>query len=213
MTNEKNTGNKRNNGNKTSDIANITLQDLEKITIAESLTFTANTLFSLLKQAEVEFEKVKTKFNKIKTEFNSSKTEFDNSKLELNKADYRKKWIEGIIDLKYRRTIDDFYKRASEYIKEKTTQREKEERIQKKEDKCLYLTKNRPNEDKPNEDKSNEDKHNEDMLIYYIPDIDNKDNMIKVEFYKEKSDISGQMQVKKRFSLVKRNNKQGGYDE
>ncbi|MDR0571813.1 MAG: hypothetical protein LBG48_03110 [Rickettsiales bacterium] len=129
----------------------VTLKDIENIPIAEMLTFSADTLFTL----------------------------FDKAKEEYDKSNLRRKWLEGVIELKYKTTINSFYKRASDYIN------------------------NEPSEDM--------DRYNKDLLIYYIPDIDNRDNMIKVEFYRGLSDIFGNPQIKKRFALVKRN-RYGGHN-
>jgi hypothetical protein len=154
-------GNKTNNNadynigdNKKDNSSNITLNSIEHVSIGEMLTYRADVLFNL---------------------FNKAKEESD-------RANIRRKWIEGVIELKYKSTINDFYKKASEYIN------------------------NEPIEEM--------DRYHKDMLIYYIPDADNKENMIKVEFYRGISDISGEVQIKKRFSLVKRNrNNQGDYHE
>jgi hypothetical protein len=137
--------------NKKDNSSNITLNSIEHVSIGEMLTYRADTLFNL---------------------FNKAKEESD-------RANIRRKWIEGVIELKYKSTINDFYKKASEYIN------------------------NEPIEEM--------DRYHKDVLIYYIPDADNKENMIKVEFYRGISDISGEVQIKKRLSLVKRKN-YGGYN-
>jgi hypothetical protein len=116
------------------------------------LTYRADVLFNLLEKAKEEFDRV----------------------------DMKRKWIEGVIELKYKTTINDFYKRASTYIN------------------------NEPIEEM--------DSYHKDLLIYYIPDLDNKENLIRIEFYRGMSDISGEIQIKKRFSLVKRKN-YGGSNE
>ena len=61
---------------------------LDKTPIATLLTFNAEELFDIQKHAN----------------------------LELEKADYRKKWIDGVIELKYKTTIEDSYKKAVEYF-------------------------------------------------------------------------------------------------
>ncbi len=61
---------------------------LDKTPIAALLTFSAEELFNIQEQAS----------------------------LELEKADYRKKWIDGVIELKYKSTIESSYKKAVEYF-------------------------------------------------------------------------------------------------
>ena len=61
---------------------------LDKTPIATLLTFNAEELFNIQEQAS----------------------------LELEKADYRKKWIDGVIELKYKSTIENSYKKAVEYF-------------------------------------------------------------------------------------------------
>lgn len=61
---------------------------LDKTPIATLLTFSAEELFEIQEQAS----------------------------LELDKANYRKKWIDGVIELKYKSTIESSYKKAVEYF-------------------------------------------------------------------------------------------------
>lgn len=61
---------------------------LDKTPIATLLTFNAEELFDIQKHAD----------------------------LELEKANYRKKWIDGVIELKYKSTIESSYKKALEYF-------------------------------------------------------------------------------------------------
>ena len=61
---------------------------LDKTPIATLLTFSAEELFNIQEQAS----------------------------LELEKANYRKKWIDGVIELKYKSTIEKSYKKALEYF-------------------------------------------------------------------------------------------------
>lgn len=61
---------------------------LDKTPIATLLTFNAEELFEIQEQAS----------------------------LELDKANYRKKWIDGVIELKYKSTIESSYKKALEYF-------------------------------------------------------------------------------------------------
>ena len=61
---------------------------LDKTPIVTFLTFNAEELFEIQEQAS----------------------------LELDKANYRKKWIDGIIELKYKATIEKSYKKALEYF-------------------------------------------------------------------------------------------------
>lgn len=61
---------------------------LDKTPIATLLTFDAEELFEIQEQAS----------------------------LELDKANYRKKWIDGVIELKYKSTIENSYKKAVEYF-------------------------------------------------------------------------------------------------
>jgi hypothetical protein len=154
--NDNDIGNRTNADNNTGDKRNsnpsINLNSIERASIGEMLTYTADTLFSLLAKA----------------------------KEESDRANIRRKWIEGVIELKYKTTINDFYKKAFEYIN------------------------NEPIEEM--------DRYHKDLLIYYIPDVDNKENLIKVEFYRSISDISGESQIKKRLSLVKRNNHGGCHE-
>lgn len=61
---------------------------LDKTPISKLLTFSAEDLFKIQEQASIEFEK----------------------------ANYRKKWIDGVIDLKYKATIESSYKKALNYF-------------------------------------------------------------------------------------------------
>lgn len=66
----------------------IDLNLLDKTPISKLLTFSAKELFEIQEQASLEFEK----------------------------ANYRKKWIDGIIELKYKTTIESAYKKAISYF-------------------------------------------------------------------------------------------------
>jgi len=66
----------------------IDLNLLDKTPISKLLTFSAKELFKVQEQASLEFEK----------------------------ANYRKKWIEGVIELKYKTTIESAYKKAIDYF-------------------------------------------------------------------------------------------------
>ncbi len=61
---------------------------LDKTPISKLLTFSAEDLFKIQEQASIAFEK----------------------------ANYRKKWIDGVIDLKYKATIESSYKKALNYF-------------------------------------------------------------------------------------------------
>ncbi len=61
---------------------------LDKTPISKLLTFSAEDLFKIQEQASIAFEK----------------------------SNYRKKWIDGIIDLKYKATIESLYKKAVNYF-------------------------------------------------------------------------------------------------
>jgi len=61
---------------------------LDKTPISKLLTFSAEELFKIQEQASIAFEK----------------------------ANYRKKWIDGVIDLKYKATIESSYKKALNYF-------------------------------------------------------------------------------------------------
>lgn len=61
---------------------------LDKTPISKLLTFSAEDLFKIQEQSSIAFEK----------------------------ANYRKKWIDGIIDLKYKSTIESSYKKALNYF-------------------------------------------------------------------------------------------------
>lgn len=123
----------------------IDLNLLDKTPISELLTFSAKELFQIQEQASLEFEK----------------------------ANYRKKWIEGIIELKYKTTIESAYKKAIDYFNSEP---------------LVEL------------DKYNEDNLIE--YIQDDSDK-NANSVIKVEFYRSISDISDRPQVKKRFTLIK----------
>ena len=66
----------------------LSLDVFDKIPISTLLTLTAEELFDIQEKARLEFEK----------------------------ANYRKKWIDGIIELKYKATIEKSYKKALEYF-------------------------------------------------------------------------------------------------
>lgn len=66
----------------------LNLDILDRTPISKLLTYTAEELFTLKEQARVDFEKSK----------------------------YRKQWIDGVIELKYKTTINDFYKTAQDYF-------------------------------------------------------------------------------------------------
>ncbi|HSQ97521.1 MAG TPA: hypothetical protein VLL98_02260 [Rickettsiales bacterium] len=66
----------------------IDLNLLDKTPISKLLTFSAKELFQIQEQASLEFEK----------------------------ANYRKKWIDGVIELKYKATIESAYKKAIAYF-------------------------------------------------------------------------------------------------
>jgi hypothetical protein len=152
----KNIGNKTNGNDiirdEDNNSSNITLSSIEHVSIGEMLTYKADILFNLLGKAREESDR----------------------------ANIRRKWLEGVIELKYKSTINDFYKKASEYIN--------------------------------NEPLEEMDRYHKDLLIYHIPDLDNKENLIRIEFYRSISDLSGEVQIKKRFSLVKRKNYGGSND-
>lgn len=61
---------------------------LDKTPISKLLTFSAEKLFEIQEQTNLEYEK----------------------------SSYRKKWIEGIIELKYKSTIENTYKKAMDYF-------------------------------------------------------------------------------------------------
>lgn len=64
------------------------LDFLDKKPISELLTLPTKTLFDLQTKAGIEFEK----------------------------SSYRRRWIEGIIELKYKSTLTDFYRKAHSYL-------------------------------------------------------------------------------------------------
>ncbi|HSQ97518.1 MAG TPA: hypothetical protein VLL98_02245 [Rickettsiales bacterium] len=66
----------------------VDLNILDKTSISKLLTFSAKELFQIQEQASIEFEK----------------------------ANYRKKWIDGVIELKYKTTIESAYKKAIDYF-------------------------------------------------------------------------------------------------
>lgn len=73
----------------------VDLDILDKTPISKLLTFSVKELFDIQEQANSELEKISVLFNK---------------------ANYRKQWIEGVIELKYKTTINDFYEKADQYI-------------------------------------------------------------------------------------------------
>lgn len=89
FTKEKNKDNFNNKNKRNNQKAREDLFDvLDKTPIATLLTFNAEELFEIQEQASFELEK----------------------------ANYRKKWIDGVIELKYKSTIESSYKRAVEYF-------------------------------------------------------------------------------------------------
>lgn len=122
----------------------INLDILDKTTIAELLTFTAEELFTLREQARVDFEKSR----------------------------YRKQWIDGVIELKYKATVNDFYKIAKEYLE--------------------------------SEPVKGMDKYNKDKTTFEIVDPDNIENRIEVKFYRGISEVSNTPKIKKKFRLIKK---------
>ena len=153
----------------------IDLNILDKTPISKLLTFSARELFQIQEQASLEFEK----------------------------ADYRKKWIEGVIELKYKTTIESAYKRAVEYFNseplielDKYNEDILTEYIQDtdyKDNKNNQINKyNQSNEDKYNNSKNNE----------------SDNSIIKVEFYRSIFDANTsntleRPRIRKRFTLVK----------
>ncbi|MDD2840739.1 MAG: hypothetical protein PHY80_06565 [Rickettsiales bacterium] len=86
--NEKELKDKKSNYLNQKNPKSIDLNLLDKTPISKLLTFSAKELFEIQEQASLEFEK----------------------------ANYRKKWIEGIIELKYKTTIESAYKKAIDYF-------------------------------------------------------------------------------------------------
>ena len=130
----------------------IDLNLLDKTPISKLLTFSAKELFQIQEQASLEFEK----------------------------ADYRKKWIDGVIELKYKTTIESAYKRAIEYFNSEP---------------LVEL-------DKYNEDNLTEYIEDTDYKDNKSKNNESENSIIKVEFYRSISDITDRPQIRKRFKLL-----------
>lgn len=120
----------------------ITIDVLDKTPISDILSFSTEELFALQEQSINEFEKAK----------------------------YRKKWVEGIIELKYKTTINSFYEQAKKYFELEAS--------------------------------DELEKFREEFLVHYIQA--DKDNIIRVEFYQDISEISGEIRIGKKFRLIKK---------
>jgi hypothetical protein len=132
----------------------INLKDLDKTPIGEIVAYQANVLFRLQAVAKKVFER----------------------------SELRMKWINGVIELKYKSTINNFMKEAEEYFKYGDCENERDAEVDK---------------DKDNKNSNKQSKHS--TLKYFIQD---GRDCIKVEFYKGFSGIFKKPTIKTRFSLL-----------